>query len=105
MTTPKNGDSKDAEANGLSDGFGGDEELTPEERPPRRPASDAALRLARAATLLNSIASEFAKAGGLVDRLAPNERPLFVRRIVDSGRVSVEGLNAFLDDIEADSIG
>jgi hypothetical protein len=105
MSNPKNGDSDDATENGAANGYGGDEELTPEERPPRRPASDAALRLARAATLLNSIATEFASAGGLVDRLAPNERPLFVRRIVDAGRVSVEGLSAFLDDIEADSIG
>jgi hypothetical protein len=104
MTKPGDNENE-GKADGVSNGFGGDEELTPEERPPRKPASDAALRLARAAALLNSIATEFAKAGGLVDRLAPNERPLFVRRIVDAGRVSVEGLTSFLDDIEADSIG
>src|SRR4051812_13751020 len=102
----KPGDDDDERAtDGASDGFGGDEELTPEERPPRRPASDGALRLARAATLLNSIATEFASSGGRLDRLAPNERPLFLRRVCDAGRKTVRALAALIDDIEADSIG
>ena len=86
---------------GASGDLGDDDDRTPTERPPRRPASDTALRLARAATLLNAIATKFGAAAGGVDRLGPDERALFVRRICADGRVTARALVAFLDDIEA----
>ena len=102
MSNPKNGDSENAAENGAANGYGGDEELTPEERPPRRPASDAALRIARAAAIENSFAIELARAGGILDRLAGGERSLYLRRIIGSVRKNQLGLTALMDDIEAD---
>lgn len=87
--------------------IGDDDERTPTptERPIRRPASDAALRLARAASILNSLSTEFGRAGGILDRLAENERPVFLQRICEDGRGTCVALTALIDDIEADSIG
>jgi len=85
--------------------LGDDDERTPTERPPRQPASDAALRFARAATLLNSLASELAKAGGLLDRLPEHRRLLFLRDTVANGRATARALDAVMDDVENGSFG
>ena len=77
-----------------------DDDDTPANRPLRSPASDAALRLAQAALLLNAIANEFAKAGGRIDSLAADERRLFVRRVADAARQTVRSLSALTEDID-----
>jgi hypothetical protein len=95
------GDNDDA-TDGAADGLEAFDDETPVERPPRRPASDAALRLARAATIENAFAVELAHAGGVVDGLAPDERPLYLRRVVAAVRKNQLGLTLLLEDIEAD---
>jgi hypothetical protein len=101
MTKP--GDDNDGrQANGVGNRLDDDEERTPVERPPRRPASDAALRLARAAAIEAAFSVELAHAGGVVDRLTAGERPLYLRRVIGAVRKNQLGLAALMDDIEAD---
>jgi hypothetical protein len=93
---------RDENADGARDAFGTDDDRTPTERPPRRPASDVALRLARAAAIEAAFSVELARAGGVVDRLAPDERPLYLRRVIAAVRKNQLGLAGLMDDIEAD---
>lgn len=87
---------------GDSDEFDSSEGRTPVDRPKPRsgPATDTALRLARAASILNAFASKLGADAGIVDRLDRGERPLYLRRVIASIRKNQLGLSALLDDIE-----
>lgn len=85
-----------------------DDEITPPERPPRangRASSDAAIRIAYAATILNSIATELAQLGGLLDRLPEDRGVLLLRDTLDACRKTIRSFEAVVDDIENGSFG
>jgi hypothetical protein len=67
---------------------------------PIRPASDAALRLAEACTLLQWIALEFGKAGARIDGLPTDEQRIFLRKTCDHGRRTVRNLSALIEDLD-----
>lgn len=85
-----------------------DDEITPPARPPRangRASSDAAIRIAYAATILNSIATELAQLGGLLDRVPEDRGILLVRQTIDACRKTIRSFEAVMDDIENGSFG
>ncbi len=92
MTTdPKDGDP-----------YAGDEERTPRQRPPipsGRP-SDTKLLLARAAALLNSFATELARAGGQIDQLPAAERSVLLAGHCEDGRGVAAALYHLMNEIE-----
>ena len=81
-----------------------DNDDTPTDRIiPIRPASDTALRLAEACTLLQWIALEFGKAGARVDGLTGAERRVFIKRTCDQGRQTARSLSALIEDLDSEN--
>jgi hypothetical protein len=56
--------------------------------------------MVRAAAILNAFATELGKSGGVFEGLAPDERPLFIRRVCGAGRQHAAALARLMDDLE-----
>ena len=94
----------------MADGREPDDD-TPPERPAikrranGRASSDAAIRIAYASTILNSIATELAELGGLLDRLPEDRGVILLRQTCDACRKTIRSFEAVIDDIENGSFG
>jgi len=71
-----------------------DFDSSPGTQPGIRPPSGAALRYANIAALLNSIATEYQKAAGIVDGLPSDERRIYERRIAHFARETARAVKA-----------
>jgi len=75
---------------------------TPRQRPPipDQLPSDTSLRLARAAQIINQIASVLGEDAGKVDQLQGPKRAIFLTETFDDARGTARDLIALIDDIE-----
>jgi len=78
------------------------EEETPRQRPPipAEHASDTALRMARAAAILNQAATVLGRDAGKLDQLGTTARAALLEGDLEDVRGIARGLLALMDDIE-----